>query len=160
MSNLALADIGQDGSMSSSGPRAGGPTPRRSFTPTQKLEFLAQYEGACTRHEGGAFLREQGLYSSQITEWRRLRDAGVFGGKEAGEKLGKRSPEQAEIARPRRQLASTKTFPGAPGTVAAVGAVVKAAASDAGAVPTALCAETVAVYAVPASSPPMVAAKD
>lgn len=104
MSNLALADIGQDGSMSSSGPRAGGPTPRRSFTPTQKLEFLAQYEEACTRQEGGAFLREQGLYSSQITEWRKLRDAGVLEGKQAGEKLGKLSPEQAEIARLRRQL--------------------------------------------------------
>ena len=104
MSNLALADIGQDGSMSSSGPRAGGPTPRRSFTPTQKLEFLAQYEEACTRQEGGAFLREQGLYSSQITEWRKLRDAGVLQGKQAGEKIGKLSPEQAEIARLRRQL--------------------------------------------------------
>lgn len=104
MSNLALADIGQDGSMSSSGPRAGGPTPRRSFTPTQKLEFLAQYEEACTRQEGGAFLREQGLYSSQITEWRKLRDAGVLEGRQAGEKIGKLSPELAEIARLRRQL--------------------------------------------------------
>lgn len=60
MSNLAVADRGQDGSMSSSGPRAGGPTPRRSFTPTQKLEFLAQYEEACTRQEGGAFLTGTG----------------------------------------------------------------------------------------------------
>lgn len=104
MSNLALADIGQDGSMSSSGPRAGGPTPRRSFTPTQKLEFLTQYEEACTRQEGGSFLREQGLYSSQITDWRKLRDAGVLQGKQAGEKVGKLSSEQAEIARLRRQL--------------------------------------------------------
>ncbi len=90
--------------MSSSGPRAGGPTPRRSFTPAQKLEFLAQYEDACTRREGGAFLRGQGLYSSQITEWRKLRDAGFLQGKKAGESIGKLSREQAEIARLRRQL--------------------------------------------------------
>ena len=104
MSNLVLAEVRQDGSMSSSGPRAGGPTPRRSFTPTQKLELLAQYEEACTRHVGNGFLREQGLYSSQMVEWRKLRDAGVLQGKQAGEKIGKLSGEQAEIARLRRQL--------------------------------------------------------
>jgi transposase len=104
MSNLVLAEVGQDGPMSSPGPRAGGPRPRRSFTPAQKLEYLAQYEDACTRQEGGAFLREQGLYSSQITEWRKLRDAGVLEGKTAGQSIGKLSPEQAEIARLRRQL--------------------------------------------------------
>lgn len=104
MSNLVLAEVGQDGSMSSPGPRAGGPRPRRSFTPAQKLEYLAQYEDACTRQEGSAFLRGQGLYSSQITEWRKLRDAGVLDGKTAGQTIGKLSPEQAEIARLRRQL--------------------------------------------------------
>lgn len=90
--------------MSTPGPRAGGPTPRRSFTPAQKLELLAQYEQACTSQEGGAFLREQGLYSSQITEWRKLRDAGVLQGKKPGEKIGKLTKDQAEIARLRRQL--------------------------------------------------------
>ena len=90
--------------MSSPGPRAGGPTPRRSFTPAQKLEYLAAYEAACQTSEGGAFLRAQGLYSSQMTEWRKLRDAGVLQGKKAGETIGKLSPEQAEIARLRRQL--------------------------------------------------------
>ena len=104
MSNLVLAEVRQDRSMSSSGPRAGGPTPRRSFTPAQKLQLLAQYEDASAGQEGGAFLREQGLYSSQIAEWRKLRDAGVLQGKKAGEKIGKLSPEQAEIARLRRQL--------------------------------------------------------
>lgn len=104
MSNLVLADVGQAGPMSSPGPRAGGPSPRRSFTPAQKLEFLAQYEDACTRQEGGAFLRGQGLYSSQITEWRKLRDAGVLADKMPGESIGKLSREQAEIARLRRQL--------------------------------------------------------
>jgi hypothetical protein len=90
--------------MNSPGPRAGGPSPRRSFTPAQKLEFLASYEAAIEFNEGGAFLRREGLYSSQMTEWRRLRDAGVLAGKKPGETIGKLSQDQAEIARLRRQL--------------------------------------------------------
>jgi transposase len=104
LSSPVLSPVGQDGRMSSPGPRAGGPTPRRSFTPAQKLEYLASYEAACQNNEGGAFLRREGLYSSQITEWRRLRDAGVLAGKKPGETIGKLSQDQAEIARLRRQL--------------------------------------------------------
>lgn len=70
----------------------------------QKLEFLAAYEDAWESNEGGAFLRREGLYSSQMSEWRRLRDAGVLAGKKAGESIGKLSAEQAENARLRRQL--------------------------------------------------------
>ena len=39
-----------------------------------------------------------------MTEWRKLRDAGVLAGKQPGERVGRPSPEQAEIARVRRQL--------------------------------------------------------
>ena len=56
------------------------------------------------RSEGGAYLRSEGLYSSQIVEWRKLRDAGVLAGKKPGEKIGRLSAEQAEIARLRRRL--------------------------------------------------------
>ena len=61
-------------------------------------------EAATERGEGGAYLREHGLYSSLISEWRRLRDAGVLAGKQPNEKIGKLTAEQAEIARLRRQL--------------------------------------------------------
>ena len=84
--------------------RSGGPTRRRSFTPAQKLEHLASYEAAAAGGTGGAYLREQGLYSSQITEWRKLRDAGVLAGKSPGTRVGRPSAEQGEIARLRRQL--------------------------------------------------------
>ncbi len=67
---------------------AGGPSRRRSFTPPQKLEHLVTYEAACERSEGGAYLRREGLYSSLISEWRRLRDAGVL-------ERGKRDPHCA-----------------------------------------------------------------
>ncbi|MGV7795921.1 hypothetical protein PJM56_29375, partial [Mycobacterium kansasii] len=44
-------------------------------------------------------------YSSSISEWRRQRDAGVLAGKQPGEKIGKLTAEQAEIARLKRENA-------------------------------------------------------
>lgn len=93
---------------SSAGPRAGGPRPRRSFTAREKLDHLAAYEAACADNGGGAYLRAEGLYSSQVTEWRRLRDAGVLEGKAPGERVGRPSAEQAEIARLTRELELTR----------------------------------------------------
>ena len=100
----SLTAVRDDGRVSSSGPRAGGPGSRRAFSAQQKLEHLAAYEQALEQGQGGAYLRENGLYSSLISEWRRVRDAGVLTGKTPGEKVGKLSAEQAEIARLRRRL--------------------------------------------------------
>lgn len=99
----ALPSTGDDGAMSAPRPRADGPR-RRTFTPQQKLAHLEAYEQASQQQEGGAYLRREGLYSSLISEWRRLRDAGVLEGKRAGQKVGRPSKEQAEIARLRREL--------------------------------------------------------
>lgn len=85
-----------DGVMSSSHPRSGGPVRRRCFTAEQKLAHLVEYEQACEANQGGAYLRGQGLYSSLICEWRRLRDAGVLEGKEPGQPVGRPSKDQAE----------------------------------------------------------------
>ena len=105
MSISTISPVREDGSMSNSGPRAGGPSPRRSFTPAQKLAHLDAYQRACDDGTGGgAYLRREGLYSSQITEWRKLRDAGILEGKKPGDKIGKPTAEQAEIGRIRRQL--------------------------------------------------------
>jgi len=100
----SLIAVRDDGRMPSPGPRSGGPTSRRSFTSAQKLDHLAAYEVAVGNGQGGAYLRQHGLYSSLISEWRRLRDAGVLAGKQPGEKIGRLTAEQAEIARLRRQL--------------------------------------------------------
>ncbi len=108
MSSPSLSAVREDSPMSSPGPRAGGPTPRRSFTPAQKLDHLSSYEAACRRNDGGAYLRREGLYSSQMTEWRKLRDAGVLEGKKPGDTIGKLSKDQAEIARLRRRLEVTE----------------------------------------------------
>ena len=70
---------------------------------------MTAYEAACAAGGGGgAYLREQGVYSSQITEWRKLRDAGLLSGKNPGEKIGRPTTEPAEIARLTRELDSTR----------------------------------------------------
>jgi transposase len=97
-------------------PAAGGPR-RRVFTAAEKLAHLEAYEAACEQPGGGgAYLRREGLYSSLISEWRKLRDGGALtdaaaeqedsgaSGKSAA-KRGRLSAEQAEIARLRAELA-------------------------------------------------------
>ena len=68
------------------------------------LDHLAAYEDTILRSQSGQHLREQGIFSSQITEWHKLRDAGVLAGKRLGQVIGRLAPEQAEIAQLRRQL--------------------------------------------------------
>ena len=104
MTSSSFTGLREDARMTKPGPRAGGPTARRSFSSAQKLEHIAAYEAAMTKGDGGSYLRANGLYSSLMCEWRRQRDAGVLAGKKPGEKIGRLTPEQAEIARLRRQL--------------------------------------------------------
>jgi transposase-like protein len=94
--------VGDDGVMVKQ-PRSDRPR-RRSFSPAEKLRLLAGYETATATGTGNAFLRENGLYSSLISEWRRTRDAGLLRGRPAGAVVGRPSADQAEIARLRRQL--------------------------------------------------------
>jgi transposase len=107
-SSMLSPPVVDDGGMSGSQPRAGGPSRRRTFAPAEKSRHLVAYDEACLDGQGGAYLRGEGLYSSQITEWRKLRDAGVLEGRAAGAKVGRLSAEQAEIARLRAQLDKTE----------------------------------------------------
>lgn len=78
---------------------------RRVISIAEKLQHLEAYDEAIQTQQGGAYLRANGLYSSQIAQWRKQRDAGLFDGKQPGEAIGKPTKEQAEIARLKRQLA-------------------------------------------------------
>jgi transposase len=89
--------------MGSQGPRGDEPKRRRAFSAADKLAYLQAYEQAVEHGDGGGYLRREGLYSSQISEWRKQRDAGVLAGKKPGEKVGKLTPEQAELARLTRE---------------------------------------------------------
>lgn len=88
------------------------PTPhRRRFTAEYKLRILQEAE-ACTKPgQIGELLRREGLYSSHMTEWRRLRDKGFLVA--AGERRRGRKPKPtdpsakrvAELERENRRLA-------------------------------------------------------
>jgi len=49
---------------------------RRKFTDDYKLSILAEYDRLTDAGAKGAFLRREGLYSSNIGEWRRARESG------------------------------------------------------------------------------------
>lgn len=110
----ALMEMDQDSDTSpgTGGPGTGGPRQeqprRRTFTPAQKLAHIQAYEEALEHGEGGAYLRREGLHSASLSEWRRLRDAGVLEGKKPGQKIGRPTKEQTELARLRRELEQTK----------------------------------------------------
>ena len=70
MSSSSFTVLREDARMTKPGPRAGGPTSRRSFTSAQKLDHIAAYEAAIQKGDGGSYLRANGLYSSLMCEWR------------------------------------------------------------------------------------------
>ena len=88
---------------------------RRTFTADQKRTILAAYEEATEPGAKGALLRREGIYSSQITEWRKARDAGSLAALEAKPR-GSRRAETKEVDRLRKknkrleaELAKTRT---------------------------------------------------
>jgi transposase len=80
---------------------------RRTFTVGDKLRVLAEIDRAPAGGTG-AILRREGLYSSTLSEWRRLREAGVLGAKtpvKRGPKPAVRNPLTAELAQANRENA-------------------------------------------------------
>jgi transposase len=81
---------------------------RRTFTAAYKLRILRQVEEAGPGGVG-AILRQEGLYSSQLTDWRRQRDAGASKALKAvkrGPKVAEPHPLAAEHARLQRDYKS------------------------------------------------------
>ena len=75
---------------------------RRSFTAQDKLRILAETDRAAETGGIGAILRREGLYSSNLTDWRRQRDAGAIGGlspAKRGPKAAEPNPLAAELVR-------------------------------------------------------------
>ena len=85
---------------------------RRILSVEEKLDLLARYE-ACEPGTKGVFARREGVYSSQLTEWRRARDAGTLGVNRSRARTDERENErlknknqqlQAELERTRMAL--------------------------------------------------------
>ncbi len=58
---------------------------RRVFSHEFKLKFLAEADAAREAGQVAAMLRREGLYSSNLTEWRRARAAGLLGPAKPGQ---------------------------------------------------------------------------
>jgi len=75
--------------------------PRRKFTAQYKLEILARADRCIQPGQIGALLREEGLYFSNLTTWRKQRDAGVLNAlspHKRGRKNIERNPLAKEVA--------------------------------------------------------------
>lgn len=80
---------------------------RRRHPPEYKARILEQYE-RLPSGERGALLRREGLYSSHIDAWRKLRDGGglsALSGKKPGRPRKERNPLQKEVERLQREKA-------------------------------------------------------
>ena len=79
---------------------------RRRFSAEYKLRIVEQADRCTSSGEVGALLRREGLYSSHVSNWRRLRRDGALG-KLASRKRGRKtkgiSGEQREVARLRKE---------------------------------------------------------
>jgi len=90
---------------------------RRQFSAEYKLRILKEADACKGSGEIGALLRREGLYSSHLVTWRRLRDTGAL----LGMKARKRGPkgrnedprlkqQEREIARLKRRLLQAETI--------------------------------------------------
>ncbi len=77
---------------------------RRRFSAQYKAAILAEADRCSKSGELGALLRREGLYSSQLSGWRKQRREGALSGlaKKRGAK-SKKTAEQRELERLRRE---------------------------------------------------------
>jgi transposase len=59
-------------------PEASPPQSRRRFSCDYKMKILDELDRSTIYGGKGAILRREGLYSSQVTDWRRQRDEGAL----------------------------------------------------------------------------------
>ncbi|MDD9304251.1 MAG: IS3 family transposase [Desulfobacter sp.] len=76
--------------------------PRRNFTASYKLRILQEVEN-CNESGGiGRILRREGLYSSNLADWRKARDKGLLNAmapRKRGRKSKEKNPLATEVAR-------------------------------------------------------------
>lgn len=83
---------------------------RRNFTAAYKLRILQEADACTQLGQIGHLLRREGLYSSNIADWRRARDKGLLQGmspRKRGRKHKEKNPLTAEVAmlqKEKRQL--------------------------------------------------------
>ena len=76
---------------------------RRSFTAQYKRRILEEADRCTKPGEIGAMLRREGLYSSNLSKWRREREAAELAGLAPKKRGRKPDKEAAELAKLRRE---------------------------------------------------------
>ena len=90
------------------------PSPeRRTRSAAEKLRILQEYDAAPVGSpQRGALLRREGIYTSQISKWRKLRDRGLLGAlapQRRGPKAAPRDPVLDELEHLRKENARLQT---------------------------------------------------
>ena len=80
--------------------------PRRKFTAKYKLQILQEADACTESGQLGALLRSKGLYSSNLTTWRKQRDRGLLDALSPK----KRGRKEKETERLRRKLKRAETI--------------------------------------------------
>lgn len=81
--------------------------PRRRFTAKYKLKILEETDNCFESGQIGSILRREGLYSSNLTLWRRQRNEGILQGinpKKRGRKKNKKNPLAEEVAKLQKEI--------------------------------------------------------
>jgi transposase len=94
------------GSMSPPDPEVPENKPRRKFTAQYKLRILEKADACTQPGEIGALLRREGLYSSNLTTWRKQREKGqleALSPKKRGRKEKEKNPLAAKVAELERE---------------------------------------------------------
>lgn len=83
-------------------PEVAAKKPRRRFTAKYKLSILHEADNCTHSGQLGTLLRREGLYSSNLTTWRRQREKGILSGlapKKRGRKNIPKNPLADQVAR-------------------------------------------------------------
>jgi transposase len=89
-----------------SDPEVAEKKPRRKFTAQYKLDILAKADTCTQPGQLGTLLRKEGLYSSNLTTWKRQREKGLLDAlspKKRGRKKTQENPLAQEVARLQRE---------------------------------------------------------
>jgi transposase len=102
MTNAALLSRAQNGDV---GDEQNARPTRRRFSAEYKLAILDEYDRLTEHGAKGAFLRREGLYSSQLMDWRKARDEAAARELQPRTRHSRLSREAIENERLRKQNA-------------------------------------------------------
>jgi transposase len=98
---VAVAEFVQAGSAEArADPEIRAVAKRRQFSAAYKLSVLAEADQTSEPGAIGALLRREGLYSSQLTQWRRERDTGAL------EALSRRRGRKSKMTAEQKRIAA------------------------------------------------------